>query len=69
MGLKSPLNQYAGIQRNAAQLKDPSRRVARPIVIVVKINGNPATALLDSGSLGSFMSTTVVDQLKIKQLS
>jgi hypothetical protein len=62
-----PANQYAGIQRNAAQLKDPSHRIAHPIVIVVKIKGQPATSFLDSGSLGTFMSTMLVDQLQVER--
>ena len=34
-------------------------------MIVVQINGHPAQALLDSGSLGNFMSTALADQLKV----
>ncbi|KAJ3979232.1 hypothetical protein F5890DRAFT_1559011 [Lentinula detonsa] len=62
-----PSDKYPGLQRNAARIKDPGRKVARPIVVVVRINGHPVTALLDSGSLGSFMSTTLIDQLKFKE--
>ncbi|KAJ3745688.1 hypothetical protein DFH05DRAFT_1523959 [Lentinula detonsa] len=65
--MQIPAGKYSGIQRNAARVKDANRKVARPLVIAVLINGEPVTALLDSGSLGSFMSTTLVDQLKIKQ--
>ena len=33
----------------------------------VTINGHPARALLDSGSLGDFMSSTLADQLRVKR--
>ncbi|KAJ3967597.1 hypothetical protein EV361DRAFT_929836 [Lentinula raphanica] len=49
-GVQIPSNQYAALQRNAARVKDPGRRIARPLVIVVRVNGHPVTALLDSGS-------------------
>jgi hypothetical protein len=35
-------------------------------VIVVHAEGHPVQALLDSGSLTNFISTTLVDQLKIE---
>ncbi|KAJ3991103.1 hypothetical protein F5050DRAFT_1873843 [Lentinula boryana] len=63
-GVQIPANQYSGLQRNASRPRDPARMVARPIVIAICINGEPVTALLDSGSLGMIMSTTLVDQLK-----
>ena len=47
--------------------KDTSRKVPRPVVVTAKINGQPARALLDSGSLGDFMSSTIADQLKVKR--
>ncbi|KDQ06126.1 hypothetical protein BOTBODRAFT_71231, partial [Botryobasidium botryosum FD-172 SS1] len=49
--------------------------VPKSIVIEVFINDKPVRALLDSGSLADFMSTTLADQLKVpltqlaKQLS
>jgi hypothetical protein len=39
--------------------------VPKPVVIVIHINRHPARALLDSGSLGDFMSTSLADQLKV----
>ncbi|KAJ3997275.1 hypothetical protein F5050DRAFT_1807010 [Lentinula boryana] len=50
-----PADKYPGVQRNAARVKDPNRRVARPLVIAVRLNGEPVAALLDSGSLGTFL--------------
>lgn len=40
----------------------------KPIVIKVMMNDQPAQALLDSGSLGDFMSMTLVDQLGVKKM-
>ena len=37
-------------------------------MVVVKVNGQPTRALLDSGSLGDFMSTTLADQLRVKKI-
>ena len=37
------------------------------IVLKVEINGHPARALVDCGSLGDFVSLTLVDQLKLHQ--
>lgn len=56
---------YPAMQRNAASVKYPSQIVPKPVVITVKINGHPARALIDSRSLGDFMSTTLADQLKL----
>ncbi|KAJ3791946.1 hypothetical protein GGU11DRAFT_821200 [Lentinula aff. detonsa] len=67
-GIQIPKDQYTGLQRNAAMVKDPGRKIARPIVIVVRINGHPVTALIDSGSLGTFMSTALIDQLKFEEV-
>jgi hypothetical protein len=53
-------------QRTASTIRDFTRLVPRPMVIVVYINNHPVTALVDSGSLGDFMSSTLADQLKIK---
>ena len=39
----------------------------RPVIIVVKINDNPVQALVDSGSLADFMSTSLADQLKVNK--
>ncbi|KAL4256242.1 hypothetical protein AB1N83_013628, partial [Pleurotus pulmonarius] len=57
---------YPSLQRNAATAKDASRAVPKPVIVTVKINGHPVRALIDSGSLGDFISTSIVDQLKLK---
>ena len=66
-GVQVPRGTYPAVQRNAAVTKDASRKVPKPVVITAKINGQPARALLDSGLLGDFMSSTIADQLKVKK--
>ncbi|KJA15264.1 hypothetical protein HYPSUDRAFT_101519, partial [Hypholoma sublateritium FD-334 SS-4] len=60
-----PRGTFAAMQRTAAQVKNVVRTVPRPVVINVSINNQPARALLDSGSLGDFISATLTDQLKL----
>ena len=60
-------NKYVSIQRNAAKVKSSERLLPKPVVIKVKIDGHPAWALIDSGLLGDFISSTLVDQLKLKR--
>ena len=48
---------HATLERNAATPKDKARLVPAPIVLDVKIEGQPARALLDTGSLADFMSS------------
>ncbi|KAJ8701144.1 hypothetical protein PTI98_004101 [Pleurotus ostreatus] len=59
---------YPALQRNAAITRDATRVVPKPIVVTVHINGHPVRALLDSGSLGDFLSTTVVEQLGLRKI-
>ena len=59
-------NKYVAVQCNAARVKSSERLLPKPIVIKVSIDGHPARALVDSGSLGDFVSLTLVDQLKLK---
>ena len=49
------------LQRNAAHVKGNQRVLPKPIVVRVTVNDHPARALLDSGSLGDFMSTMLAD--------
>jgi hypothetical protein len=67
-GVQIPHGTLAALQRNAAVPKDFTRVVPKPIVVVVQINGQPARALLDSGSLGDFVSTSLADQLKLTKV-
>jgi hypothetical protein len=53
-------DKYPVVQRNAASIKDRTRVLPKPVTLTVKIDGHPARALVDSGSLGDFMSTNLV---------
>ena len=66
-GIQVDRNKYPALQRNAAQVKGNQRILPKPIIIKVTVEGHPARALLDSGSLGDFMSSTLADQLKVKK--
>ncbi|KAJ3568022.1 hypothetical protein NP233_g5992 [Leucocoprinus birnbaumii] len=56
---------YPSIQRNSTIPRDISRVIPRPIVVVVKVNGHPCCALIDTGSMGDFISTTIAQQLNV----
>jgi hypothetical protein len=67
-GIQVDKNKYVNIQRNAARVKDNHERLLpKPVVIRVNVNGLPVRALVDSGSLSDFISSTTVDQLKLKR--
>ena len=66
-GVQVPRNAYPALQRNATQVKDNHRTLPKPIVVKMMMNGHPVRALLDSGSLGDFLSSTLADQLKVKR--
>ncbi|TFK17822.1 hypothetical protein FA15DRAFT_604354, partial [Coprinopsis marcescibilis] len=59
---------YPGIQRNASRRKEVPRNVPRPVVVEAMIEGHRVRALIDSGSLGDFMSATLAEQLKLKRI-
>lgn len=67
-GIQIPRGSYPALQRNAAQVKNAKRLVPKPVVVTVKINGHPVRVLVDSRSLGDFMSSSLVDQIKVKHL-
>ncbi len=64
-GIQVDRNKYPALQRNSAQIKGNARILPKPIVVKIEINGHPVRALLDSGSLGDFISSTLVDQLSV----
>ena len=65
--LNSPEHEaLVAIQRNAAAPRDFTRLVPDPIVVLVRINGEQARALLDSGSLSDFMSYKFAHQIQVK---
>ncbi|KAG2119711.1 uncharacterized protein F5147DRAFT_563758 [Suillus discolor] len=59
---------YPAIQRNSAIARDFKRLIPKPVVVVAHVNGCPVRALIDMGSLADFMSSTLADQLKVKQI-
>jgi hypothetical protein len=66
-GVQVDRTRFPALQRSAAHVKGNHRVLPRPIVVKVLVNGYPARALLDSGSLGDFMSSTLADQLNVKR--
>jgi hypothetical protein len=66
-GIQVDRRKYPALQRNTTQVKGNQRILPKPIVARVTVNGHPARALLDSGSLGDFMSSTLADQLQVKR--
>ncbi|QRV84578.1 Transposon Ty3-I Gag-Pol polyprotein [Ceratobasidium sp. AG-Ba] len=54
------------IERNSAIPKDLERRTSAALIAEMFVNGKSCRVLLDSGSLGNFISTTIVDQLRLK---
>lgn len=65
-GTSTNLPDIRSLQRQAARPKGSSRILPRALVVMVQIEGRPCRALLDSGSLTDFVSSTLVDQLKLK---
>lgn len=66
-GVQVDCNKYPSLQRNSAQIKGNHRILPKPVVVKIEINEHPVRALLDSGSLGDFISSTLVDQLSVKR--
>ena len=66
-GVQVDQNKYPALQRNAVQVKGHHQILPKPIVVKVAVNNQPARALLNSGSLGDFMSSTLADQLAVKR--
>ena len=53
------------VERTTLRVKDKARKLPEPIVIQIRINGQSIRALLDTGSMADFISTTVADQLHL----
>jgi hypothetical protein len=53
------------VERTAMKVHDFKRVVPKPIVVTVFMNGHPVRALMDCGSEADFLSTSVIDQLRI----
>jgi len=61
----SPSETRNALERTSARVKSAGRAFPKPLVVVVYVNGQPCRALLDSGSQSDFISTTLVDQLRL----
>jgi hypothetical protein len=57
-----------GIERTAGIPRDFTRKLPKPVIVEVEINGKRVRALIDSGSLADFMSTTLADQLQVNKV-
>ncbi|KAF8220956.1 hypothetical protein L208DRAFT_1536593, partial [Tricholoma matsutake] len=68
-GVQIPQDQLPTIERNAAVTRDAACVVPKPVIVVTRINGWSICALVDSGSLGNFMSMTLADQLCVKRIN
>ena len=55
------------IEKTSMRVKDQSRKVPEPVVVIATTNGHQVRALVDTGSMADFVSTTVVEQLKLKK--
>ncbi|KAF8131294.1 hypothetical protein K438DRAFT_1999045 [Mycena galopus ATCC 62051] len=66
-GVQIPADSVKGIARTASMPRLSDQVVARPLVIVVRVNGKPVRALVDSGSLGDLVSTSLADQLRLRR--
>ncbi|KAJ7674411.1 hypothetical protein B0H17DRAFT_852020, partial [Mycena rosella] len=62
-----PTDGVKGFSRTVSMPRVTNRVVARPLVIVVRINGEPIRALVDSGSLGDLILSSVADQLRLNR--
>ena len=60
-----PMPDLCTLERSATRPKTTVRILPKPLIVLVHLNGKPCRALLDSGSLVDFVSTTIVDQLKL----
>ena len=65
-GVQVAQDKYPAVQRNAASVKDKLCVLPKPVTLTVHIDGHPAQALVDSRSLGDFMSTHLANQLNVK---
>ena len=62
-------NDFDTIEHTMVYTKDFKRCIPCPIIITVKINGELARAIIDSGSLVDFMSTKFADQIGIRKIA
>jgi len=61
-------SRFSAIQRNVAVTRDFKHTIPKPIVVLVHVNGQPARALINTGSLADFVSLTLVEQLRLERI-
>ncbi|QRV82349.1 Transposon Ty3-G Gag-Pol polyprotein [Ceratobasidium sp. AG-Ba] len=64
---KAPEQQH--VERNAARVKDVTRRVPPTMIIQAELEGESVRVLMDSGSQADLVSSTLVDQLKLQKVT
>ena len=63
----SGMEGVTSIEKTSMRVKDQSRKVPEPVVVIATLNGHQVRALVDTGSMADFISTTVVEQLKLRK--
>ncbi|CAA7257324.1 unnamed protein product [Cyclocybe aegerita] len=58
---------FPAVQRNVSSVKEKGRVLPKPLVLKCLLGGHQVRALVDSGSQGDFISTTLVDQLQLRK--
>jgi predicted aspartyl protease len=53
------------MSRNSMTEKDVDRKLPKQVIVEAFINGQSVRAMMDTGSMMDFISTRLVDQLKI----
>ncbi|QRV92218.1 Transposon Ty3-G Gag-Pol polyprotein [Ceratobasidium sp. AG-Ba] len=64
---KQPEQQH--VERNAARVKDVTRRVPPTMIVQAELEGESIRVLMDSGSQADLVSSTLVDQLKLQKIT
>lgn len=59
-------NSYPALEQNPTITKDVTWMIPKLVIIIVHVNGQPARALVDTGSLADFMLSNLAEQLKVK---
>ena len=57
----------SAVEKTSMRMKDHTRKVPKPVVILVKLNGDEVRALIDMGLMANFISMTITEQLKLKK--
>ncbi|KAL5484854.1 hypothetical protein ACEPAI_7496 [Sanghuangporus weigelae] len=65
---KKNLQSVPMLERTSAYAKDFKRSIPSPIVVIVHLEGQPARALIDSGSLADFVSSKFADQIGLRRI-